>query len=486
MKDALKNGVTHPITSCLAAMLLVITSWLWRSNVHFEMEDPTNWVVPILGIATFVALGGVVFNAALNQIVSRLEKTGGPIIGQEAQKQHVPQIAGFMLFGFLTTNIPGVREAAHHVLETELPIHGRITFEFAMEIFSVLAVVLMIHMSALETELEELLKNIGWASLIALLGVVVPGGLYYAFVRIYAPNTPFVENFGWGVLIVATSMGIAGVILKQMGVISSKTAQIILAVAAIDDILGLAALTSWQSAAASHGNVNGGLVAILMAKNLIFMALAFVAGAGLAPYITKFVARFAREKTLAILLSLTSSSLFGVMAQCWGLSVLAGVYAGGAFLTSVMFADFGDERHSKHKLEELLEPYRAVMLPVFFIMIGRKVSLEALGDMHTWVMALAGASCLMIGKLVSVAFLPKGVDRRTMFWGLLPRGEVLLVIASMVSRAMNPQQATVIMVVAVLLIVGSTIAGSVQVPKSVARARANDPHIFDSVNGNSH
>jgi Kef-type K+ transport system membrane component KefB len=194
---------------------------------------------------------------------------------------------------------------------------------------------------------------------------VPPGGLFYSFVRAYAPETPFIESFGWGVLIIATSMGIAGLILKQMGVISSKTAQLILAVAAIDDILALAALTAWQSAAASHGNVNGALVAILMAKNLAFLALAFVAGGGLASHITRFVGRFARDKTLAILLSLTSSSLFGVMAQCWGLSVLMGVYAGGAFLTSVMFVHFGDkEQHSGHKLEELLEPYRAVILPL--------------------------------------------------------------------------------------------------------------------------
>ena len=96
VRELLKKGVTHPITSCLAALVLVLTSWLWRHNIRFEMEDPTNWAVPILGIATFVALSGAVFNAALNKTVARIKNMGGPIILRE-EIQHIPQIAGFML-----------------------------------------------------------------------------------------------------------------------------------------------------------------------------------------------------------------------------------------------------------------------------------------------------------------------------------------------------------------------------------------------------
>jgi Kef-type K+ transport system membrane component KefB len=69
----------------------------------------------------------------------------------------------------------------------------------------------------------------------------------------------------------------------------------------------------------------------------------------------------------------------------------------------------------------------------------------------------------------------------TLAWGAIPRGEVALVIAGM--GFSNHLIGSDIMSVAVMAMVGSILITSWRLPRAIAKARAHDPHIFDSVSG---
>src|SRR5207247_5029777 len=85
------------------------------------------------------------------------------------------------------------------------------------------------------------------ASIVAIIGVIVPLFLGWGLFRLYGYKQ--VESIFVGAALVATSVGITAQVLSAKGVLSHRTSQIILAAAVIDDVLGLVVLAAVSSMA---------------------------------------------------------------------------------------------------------------------------------------------------------------------------------------------------------------------------------------------
>ncbi len=88
-----------------------------------------------------------------------------------------------------------------------------------------------------------------------------------------APDKALIQNIFVGVILMSTSVSITVETLKEMGKLSTKSGNTILAAALIDDVLGIVALTVITSMAGSGANL--WLVGL---KILLFFLLSLGAG----------------------------------------------------------------------------------------------------------------------------------------------------------------------------------------------------------------
>src|SRR5262249_2446725 len=116
-----------------------------------------------------------------------------------------------------------------------------------------LGVMFLAFRVGLEVKASELLKVGITATLVAMLGVIVPFAFGWEVMLQWGASS--IEALFVGAAMVATSVGITARVLATQGVLQARASQVILAAAVVDDILGLLILAVVSSAAQGHINV---------------------------------------------------------------------------------------------------------------------------------------------------------------------------------------------------------------------------------------
>ena len=81
-------------------------------------------------------------------------------------------------------------------------------------------------------------------------------------------------------------------------------------------------------------------------------------------------------------------------------------------------------------MEHLIAPLERIFAPVFFVLMGMQVNLPSFLDPTTLGLALAFSTVAIAGKLVCGLPAGLGKDRLSVGLGMIPRGEVGLIFAS--------------------------------------------------------
>jgi Kef-type K+ transport system membrane component KefB len=127
-----------------------------------------------------------------------------------------------------------------------------------------------------------------------------------------------------------------------------------------------------------------------------------------------------------------------------GLAPIVGAYAAGLVLEeshSEIFVQRGER-----PLGELIEPIAAFLVPIFFVVTGIRTDLGALAHPSSLLFAVVIALAAIAGKLACA--LPAG--RLTVGVGMIPRGEVTLIFASMGAAVIGPRAYSALVVVVAL------------------------------------
>jgi Kef-type K+ transport system membrane component KefB len=86
----------------------------------------------------------------------------------------------------------------------------------------------------------------------------------------------------------------------------------------------------------------------------------------------------------------------------------------------------------EHPLEELIQPIGSFLVPVFFVLMGMHTDLRAFADPAVLGLAAALTVAAIVGKQACSLGVPRGKgDRLSIGIGMIPRGEVGLIFASM-------------------------------------------------------
>ena len=324
------------------------------------------------------------------------------VVGELFERVHLPAVLGEILAGVLI---------GPYALGW---IHPTDTIESIAEI----GAIFVLFNAGLETSSNDLVRVGKKALLVALAGIVVPFVLGFAYMKWTGDGTT--EAIFVGAAMVATSVGITARVLGDLDVLSSQLAKIILGAAVFDDILGMVILAV-VAGLASTGGVDWLRMGILLGEAVTFALFMIFVAPRIVRRVHTGVGRLSTRNAPLIF------SLLVCLLLSW-LSVKIGMAAIiGAFFAGLMFADFAPSWNllpKAHAINEFLAPF-------FFFSIGARLDTRIFSG-PVLKMAIAVSVLAIISKVIGCglpmakqgwhSFLAVGV-------GMMPRGEVALIVA---------------------------------------------------------
>jgi Kef-type K+ transport system membrane component KefB len=343
------------------------------------------------------------------------------LAGHAVMRLGQPAVLGELIAGVVIGNLPLLGIQGMEGMETDPYV----------DILSRIGVIVLLFEVGLESTVRDIL-DVGTSSLlVAVLGVAVPFGLgWLVGIWLLPEASSFVHAF-LGATLCATSVGITARVLQDIGRSRGREARIILGAAVIDDVLGLIILASVSGVivAAASGEKMGMWPQLRIALGAFgFLAGALVLGTFLTPRIFSTGARL-RGSGVLLGISLGFCFLLSWLSGLAGLAPIVGAFAAGLILEPVHFRYYGGR--GIEELEEKLRPLSDFLAPVFFVLMGSKVDVRVLASPEALALALALTVAAVAGKQAcSLGVIDKGANRWAVGFGMIPRGEVGLIFAS--------------------------------------------------------
>ncbi|MBA4697586.1 MAG: cation:proton antiporter [Legionella sp.] len=305
---------------------------------------------------------------------------------------------------------------------------------YILDVFSHFGVIFLLFMAGLESSVEEL-KQTGWESLrVACLGVLLPIILGFAITRALIPMASYQSLLFVGATLSATSVGITARVLSEMKQLQTREARTILGAAVIDDILGLI-LLAIISAFVVQGSFDLLLVGRIFVTAFLFFVGVFTMGPWLLRRMIQFFDAFLYPWESKLFTSFLFLMLLAWLATTIELNAIIGAFSAGLILQDNFFAD--NETNKDIAIEErplsirdLLRSLESILAPLFFILVGIQVKLETFMNSQVLLIAAGLLVAAIAGKLFAGFGAKKQDDRWLIGIGMLPRGEVGLIFAS--------------------------------------------------------
>lgn len=358
-----------------------------------------------LGVIILVAkVAGEITERYLKQPSVLGELVAGMIIG--------PYALGGMI------HVPGMHGAL-------FALHEGSTIPVSTELwaFAQIAAVILLFVAGIETDLQNFLRFAGPATFIAIGGVVFPFafGQWATVFFGYADSYMDGSALFMGAIMVATSVGITARVLSDIHKLDTPEGVTILGAAVVDDVIGIMVLAVVIGLART-GVFDWANAGITFGKALGFYLAFMIIGLAIAKYIARWLDWF-KSRGATVALAVALAFLAAAVAEMFGLAMIIGAYAMGLVLSDTKLA---------HYIEEQTTAIYNVFVPVFFVVLGMLVDVNAMRG--ALVFGLVITFLAIISKVagcgvpaLAVGFNGRGAWRIGV--GMLPRGEVALIVA---------------------------------------------------------
>jgi Kef-type K+ transport system membrane component KefB len=305
-----------------------------------------------------------------------------------------------------------------------------IATDASIDLLAQIGVLLLLFEVGLESTVRDLIAVGATAARVALFGTIATFGFGLVCARIAIPSAPLATHVFLGASITATSIGITARVFKDLGQTRSGEARTILGAAVLDDVLGLivlALVAGWIRAETS-GSAPLPALAWLFVKTLGLLGLAIAIGVRVTPRIFRVAARL-RTPGALLSVGLSFCFFFAWGAEKLGLAPIIGAFAAGLVLEELHSEQF--VARGEKSLAELVEPISDFLVPIFFFVMGVRADVSAF--LHPRTLGLAAVLTLgaVLGKLMCSIGPKAGVSRLSVALGMMPRGEVTLIFASL-------------------------------------------------------
>ena len=282
-----------------------------------------------------------------------------------------------------------------------------------------LGVLLLLVQVGMEMDLTEL-GRVGRASMtVAMIGVAVPfalGGLVGLGFGESGNTALFV-----GAALTATSVGITARVFGDLKALATTEARIVLGAAVADDVLGLIILTVVVKIV-TDGDVDALSIMGTIGGAIGFLVVATAVGVLAIPYCFGHVERITRSSATIVVLAFAFVLVFSWAAEWAQLAPIIGAFVAGLAIGR-------SDQHAR--VERDFGSTANLFIPVFFVQIGLDADIGAMARPAVLGLAAALVIVAIVSKLASASgAIGMRVDRVLIGIGMIPRGEVGIIFAS--------------------------------------------------------
>jgi len=287
-------------------------------------------------------------------------------------------------------------------------------------LFAEIGVVLLLFQVGVETRLHDLVRVGPTALAVGALGVALPFGGGFLLAAIL--GSPLVVAVFLAAALTATSVGITSGVLRDLGALRMRAGRVILGAAVIDDVLAMLILAFASGLAAGSVSLAG--IGTLVVVAVVFIGVVLVGGTRI----------LRRRRSLLTDPEFAETPFLPGMIIMLGLAALASQIGLAAIIGAFLAGMVVGESSERHALESEVAPVAAFFTPFFFGFIGAQVDLAGLANLETLAL-VAGVTVIAVGTKFIGAFIGAirlGRAEATLIgWGMVPRGEVGIVVAGL-------------------------------------------------------
>ncbi len=352
-----------------------------------------QFILVILVIIAFAKVGGY-FSTKLGQPAVVGEVLAGLILG--------PAVLNFMQWPIFTD---------HHLGET-------------VSYLAELGILLLLFVAGLELDLTDLVKSGKTAVWVGVLGFIFTLGMGYILAIIFSFENQ--QALFIGLMLAPTSIGISAQTLIELNVIRSKVGTTLLSAAAIDDTLGILSLSLFIALFLGGAPSESASILWILVKMSLYIVVASAIGFWFLPKLAQII------ENLPISQGLIAFTFITVLIFAWSAEVFGNMSAIiGAFLAGLFLA----RSPLKDKIEKGFSSFAyGIFIPIFFINVG----------LSSNVSQISSDGFLLLAGMIVVVVLSKHIGARIggrlggmttresvqLGFGMIPRGEVVLIIAT--------------------------------------------------------
>ena len=317
--------------------------------------------------------------------------------------------------------------------------------------------IIILFAAGLHFTFHDLVRAGPRSAIIGGMGVAAPLAMGFVITQLF--------GFGWeiavliGATLSATSIAVSVTILEELGKEKTKEGNILVNAAVLDDVIGLAVLSSVSSIVVYHTVPTIDSIVITALEQIGFWFAILLGAVFVLPKIIHGVAT-ASPTSLEVrgtkqAAALGSAFGFAAIAFLVGLNPIVGAFAAGMGLAGSKLAS---------QIREFIGRLKVIAEPLFFAIIGAHVNIALILDVH-WVffaviLAVAVSSKIFGCGLPASLMLRNSRKGFRIGYGMVARGEVAFITLGIGLSAgiLNDElYSTLVMVILATIIISPTL-----------------------------
>ena len=298
-----------------------------------------------------------------------------------------------------------------------------------------LGIILMFYYVGLEINFKVFTGNIKRSIAISFVNTTLPLIVGFAVMRyVFEFNTIVSLIIGIALSVSAQSVSLG--FLEELKLVKSKLGGIIISAGAVDDIIELILVSILLSffqltiSAVPHTNLLLGLI--------LFVVTVMIARVWFIPYTLKF---FDREKssTARFTGALLIVFLIASLSELFGMGFLIGAMVAGMIVRQTIFKDVHIPDWEEHDIARSIHIIAfGFLVPLFYVWVGLNTDISTIGANLFFVIILIIIALFgtVGGSTLAIMFSGGSFREGLMIgWGLTPKGDIELAIATLALTA---------------------------------------------------
>ena len=379
-----------------------------------------------------------------------------------SKKAKIPDVILFLVLGvlfgpFLLGSIPIFQilpQGLFPLQKGDIPV--------SQELFSLstIASIILLFSSGLQSDIELFKRYLLKGSVVGFSAIIFSFTGGYVISILFLPHFPYIHpvHLFLATISTATSVGISSSILSKNKMISSPEGVTILSAAVLDDVVGVILLSiviNLSKLMNGNSTSPGEVVQVIIYISIkaIFIWLFFTFLGILFSRKIGWILKKLYEPTTIAMIAIALSFLLGFMFEYFKLSVIVGAYIVGLTLSNTDIS---------YLIQERMYPIFKFFVPIFFFVSGMYINIAVIFNMEVLIFgicfSLVGIITKFFGAGISAYFLGfNTLGSSRIGAGMLPRGEVSLIIAGL-GRASGILNDTLFGAVLIMIFISSIVA----------------------------